>query len=132
MRGRGSARGTFRGEIAVALLLLALAMRVLVPAGWMPSVDGRAITLCTGTGAVEAWVADDGTIHKKAPGETGKGAEPCVFAGLGAALLTPDPPVAPPTLFAAPVAAVLAVPAVAIGRGLAAPPPPPTGPPAIR
>ncbi|SNS52576.1 hypothetical protein SAMN06295912_10892 [Sphingomonas laterariae] len=130
MRGMASAQAAGgRGGFAVMLVALALLMRLLVPAGWMPATDGRAITLCTGMGAVEMWVAADGTIHEKAPVQPGKTTENCVFAALGVAILAPDTGtvVAPPAIAAAPAVALLA--AVAIGRGLAAPPPPPTGPP---
>ncbi|WP_380873677.1 hypothetical protein ACFB49_43080 [Sphingomonas sp. DBB INV C78] len=131
MRGMASSTATRgKGGIAVMLVALALMMRLLVPAGWMPATDGRAVTLCTGMGAVEMWIADDGTLHEKAPVQPGKTTESCVFAALGAALVAPDlaPVLAPPTMAVAPIMGAAF--AVSVGRGLAAPPPPPTGPPA--
>lgn len=130
MQGAHSIWGQRRGACALGLMALALMLRMLVPVGWMPATDGRSITLCTGMGAVQAWIAADGTVHEKAPQPAGKAEQPCVFAGLGAAIVLPDlagpiAPVATPLAFAPPITAV-----VAIGRGLAAPPPPPTGPPA--
>lgn len=119
------------GGLALTLLALALVMRLLVPAGWMPSADGRSITLCTSMGAVQAWVSTDGTVHEKAPGrDADKASQPCIFAALGVAILAPDPVAGLAAIEAAPALLVAWAMAIAIGRGLAAPPPPPTGPPA--
>lgn len=116
----------------MALLALALAMRVLVPAGWMPAAgQGLAITLCSGEGAVTAWVDADGKIHKHDPAQGSMADHPCAFAGMGAPMLGGDLP-APPAMLPAPrdeIARIAQAPA-AIGQGLAAPPPPATGPPA--
>lgn len=114
---------------ALPLLLLALALRMLVPAGWMPAADGRGIELCTGMGVVKAWVDADGRIHRDAPAPE-KPDQPCTFAGLSAPLLAGAGPVQ--------LAAIPAMAAhlgerpllVRVGQGLAAPPPPATGPPA--
>jgi hypothetical protein len=131
MSGASFDRGQGRGRIALALVVAALFMRLLVPAGWMPAAErGLAITLCTGTGAQQAWVDGQGQIHKGKPGE-GQADHPCVFSGF-AALLDLSASIDLP---AGPLAFVAALPAltatvVAIGHGLAAPPPPSTGPPA--
>ena len=113
----------------LVLIGLALAVRVLVPSGWMPDqARGFAITLCTGAGAEAAWVDADGNIHKKAPATAPD--HPCAFAGMAAPMLGGDAAVA----IVAPASVELAAPVrplVAIGQGLAAPPPPSTGPPAI-
>lgn len=119
---------------ALLLVACALLLRVAIPGGWMPAkgADGLVrITLCTGMGAVEAWVDGEGRIHDGAPHkkQEPKTDQPCAFAGLIAPAIDADP--LPPPL--APVARgatiVFADHAVAIGHGLAAPPPPPTGPP---
>ncbi|MEI9851811.1 MAG: DUF2946 family protein [Sphingomonas sp.] len=118
--------------IALALLALALAVRVLVPAGWMPMQgQGFAITLCTGAGAVEAWVDADGELGKRPAAPDTERGRHCAFAGLGGPLLGDAPDAALAIPFA-PEAAAAKPPALtaAIGRGLAAPPPPATGPPA--
>jgi hypothetical protein len=118
----------------IAFVVLALAMRMVVPAGWMPSfADGRAtIMLCTGAGMVEAWVDADGKIHKESPAKKGAGDQPCAFAGLNAAADTPALDVASlPLPFAPQTPRNNAATAVAIGLGLAAPPPPATAPPAL-
>jgi len=118
-----------RAAIASTLLILALFLRVLVPAGWMPAAGGSyAITLCTGAGMAKAWVDGEGRVHKE---ERTKGGidHPCAFAGFGS--IADLPPLLEPVfhLFAAAIPVLMPVLAVAIGRGLAAPPPPATGPP---
>lgn len=119
-----------------AFVLLALAMRMVVPAGWMPSmVAGKAtITLCTGTGTgmVEAWVDAEGKIHKESPAKKSAGDQPCAFAGLNAAVDAPALDFASlPLPFAPQMPQSNAATSVAIGLGLAAPPPPATAPPAL-
>ncbi len=118
----------------LAFIILSLAIRMVVPAGWMPSLaDGRAtITLCTSAGMVEAWVDADGKIHKESPAKKGAGDRPCAFAGLNAAADTPALDVASlPLPFAPQRLYNNKATAVAIGLGLAAPPPPATAPPAL-
>jgi hypothetical protein len=122
--------GTLRGKVALGLLTLALLMRLIVPAGWMPTAgNGYAITLCTGAGTVSAWIDADGKLHKGEPADTASD-HSCAFAGFAGALDLPATgalalPILPAT------AILVARPfAVDIGRGLAAPPPPQTGPPA--
>lgn len=114
------------------LLAVALLVRLVIPAGWMPVAgNGYAITLCTGAGIVSAWVDADGVVHKDGKAPAQKPDHPCTFAGLSADLLAGGTSsflghfVAFSSLIAA-----KAFETVAIGRGLAAPPPPPTGPPA--
>lgn len=123
--------GWMRGRIALALVALALLLRVIVPAGFMPAAgQGFAITLCTGMGAVAAWVDGEGHVHKGKPASGKDVHQPCAFAGAGLAAHLPD--------MAGDVAVAMSARparlpglllAVAIGRGLAAPPPPSTGPP---
>lgn len=142
---------TFRPDLTsralLALLLVAaIALRALVPTGWMPVIDGEGLRLelCGGwqsatptpptamaahhgAGAHQMPAApaghyEPGGKHEKA------GDQPCAFAAAALAWLDADGPheipktlatIAPPTFPAA----------VGIGRGLAAPPPPSTGPP---
>jgi hypothetical protein len=118
----------------LALAIFVLAVRMIVPAGWMPSfAQGRAtIMLCTGAGMVEAWVDADGKIHKQSPAKKGAGDQPCAFAGLNAAADAPALDVALlPLPFAPQMQQNNAATAVAVGLGLAAPPPPATAPPAL-
>ncbi len=116
----------------LSLALMLLVVRALVPAGWMPAQQrGQWITICSGAGVSMAWVGADGKIDKHhAPAKTEKSGH-CAFAGLGiTADLSVQRAEIPAPVFSAPL--VLAtITAVAIGRGLAAPPPPKTGPPAL-
>lgn len=120
-------RASIGNRVALALIGLALALRVLVPAGWMPSERGGfAITMCSGSAMESAWIDADGKLHKQAPSS---GGEHCAFAGLGAPMLASDIP-APATLAPrANEAPALSQALASVGRGLAAPPPPATGPP---
>ena len=118
----------------IAFVTLALAVRMVIPTGWMPSfVDSKmTITICTGAGMVEAWVDTDGKIHKESPAKNGAGDQPCAFAGLGGAADAPEfetASLAPP--FAPQLIHNNRATAVAVGLGLAAPPPPATAPPAL-
>lgn len=128
--GRIGTKGAHH-KIALGLLAIALFVRLLVPAGWMPAAgQGYAIMLCTDMGAAIAWVDEDGNVRKDAPAPSGTPDHHCTFAGFSAALTAPDWPgsaialadLANPTTKAAFDTAT-------IGHGLAAPPPPPTGPP---
>ena len=116
---------------AILLVALALALRVLVPAGWMPATgQGFALTLCTGTGPATAWVDGRGEVHRGSPSAPREADHPCAFAGIATPALLPA---LLPLALALPVPAAPAWVPVArvatIGHGLAAPPPPPTGPP---
>ena len=124
------------------LILLCVALRGFIPAGWMPSFDqsGMSLIPCSGVAAPQPKPNahsghDMHAMHHgdAAPKHDGKSkhdmaGQPCAFAAsavdlsradFSAALkpLVPDEPVLLPLL------------AVQIGRGLAAPPPPQTGPP---
>ncbi|HYZ48676.1 MAG TPA: DUF2946 family protein [Sphingomonas sp.] len=123
---------------SVALLLaFALLVKLLVPVGWMPAFDGRGVhlELCGSYGppppamaeamadAAHRMSGDEHKHHGKASAD-----QPCAYAGLAFAMAEPVLPAlaAPAIVTAAPLAFAAAV---AIGRGLAAPPPPATGPP---
>lgn len=73
--------------IAVAIVALALAMKLLVPAGFMPTVsNGRiVVSICSGTGPMTMVVAMPGMAHH-APADTPRHDEgasaPCAYAGL--------------------------------------------------
>lgn len=118
--------------LALWIFTCALLLRILIPAGWMPDtgIDGRVrITLCTSTGLVEAYVDRDGTLLDKSSKSEPRTDQPCSFAALGIAVDPPMPaaiaiPLLVPTHFG-----VMRPSAVAVGRGLAAPPPPAIGPP---
>lgn len=133
LAGRNAGVGT-----AIVLSALALLLRILVPAGFMPSTSshangGYAITLCSDMSGMTAWVDQDGKLHKgeKPTSDQSSKHQPCVFSGFATALTLPG--VAVPTILAplAPAAIFASfLDHSAIGQGLAAPPPPQTGPPA--
>lgn len=141
--GRGTARTMVQRlgidrrstRLVVALVFAcALLLRLAVPEGWMPvqNAAGWQLTMCDGmaTDAMPAMAMDHG---HKAPDSDHRKSDMgvCPFAGLGMAMAAPFvPPMLAPAPFLA-VAAPLLPGVVAIGRGLAAPPPPPTGPPSI-
>jgi hypothetical protein len=65
------------------LALAAIAMRAVVPVGWMPgtSADGTPIVLCTAQGLVEIILGDDGEpIGSDAPQDVTHHDTPCVFS----------------------------------------------------
>lgn len=119
-----------------AFALLAMAVRALVPAGYMLSAEsGRfvTVTLCSGLSTTQAVIdretgavqGEGGHQDNSADGEHA----PCVFA-QAAPMAAPE--IAPSILIAATLveAPRAAQTLIAPGRGLAAPPPFQTGPPA--
>lgn len=120
-------------NIAAACVLLALAMRVIIPTGFMPSAErGFALTICTGTDTQTVWMDKSGKLHNEDPSK-GKSVEhqPCAFAGAAMASHLPSIDV---HVAMAPVAVAIPVHSkreVSVGAGLAAPPPPAIGPPSF-
>ena len=142
LRGLRHHRSGF-AQALTALALLAMAVRALVPAGYMfaPTQDHRfiAVTLCSGHGLAEVVmdlttgaVVDLGSTNRDdAPSEKSPNADaPCVFA-VAAALSAPEQPASLPVVFRLPSFELSLTSAVAPGRGLAAPPPWSTGPPIL-
>jgi hypothetical protein len=121
-----------RTRFVAALFALVLLARLLVPAGWMPSAqDGRWISICSGSGEAMVWIDADGTAHADKDGGDQHKDGSCVFSAASLAFSLPAAPFVVAALPAYVAAPVLALPSVAIGRGLAAPPPPKTGPPVL-
>jgi hypothetical protein len=136
----------YRG-LAVVLLVCALAMRMLVPSGFMiaPGAHGATLVLCPGQGAMPMALPHDmGGMAMSGhdmgkPGDKHQGDKhqdkgdnlPCAFSPVGAAadLVSVAHPAAPiaPADFAPAVFGITTQP----GLGLAAPPPPKTGPPTL-
>lgn len=119
-------------DLCVALALLAVGLRILIPVGFMPGQaahgQGLALVLCTGEGPLPFNAADD---KGGAPGKASHDGA-CVFAAQGAA--GPEPSIEPVIA----VAYADGEPLVqrpqtdlAPGRGLAAPPLPARGPPIL-
>jgi hypothetical protein len=117
--------------MAFLLAILALALQVVVPPGYMVGgggADGPArIVICTGHGPVDAAFDLGGP---KAPARGKHGEASCVFAGHAApnTLAPPGPAIAAVWPRRAPLVVTLAD-QVCVGRGLAAPPPPARAPP---
>jgi hypothetical protein len=122
-----------KNRIALFVILCALAVRMTIPAGWMPSAERSfAVTVCAGVNMSTVWVDTKGKIHKTDPAKhKATGHEPCAFAGMAMAA---DTPTSIAELSLSPgfddIAAISPIPA-SIGKGLAAPPPPSTGPPVL-
>jgi len=127
-----------RYRLFMAIFACALALRLAVPAGWMPvaQADGSVrLALCPGAAPIEresTTHAAHGHGHEQAPAshdhDRGDHAPPCAFSGLAFAAAVPELAPAPrllPIITPPPAQHAL----VSIGRGLAAPPPPQTGPP---
>lgn len=119
---------------AMAMVVLALMARMLVPQGWMPSrAPGQVISICTGVdGMTKAILGKDGTL-KELPegGEHETSENPCAFAGIAMGGALPDMAAARARLNAVSRELPAQTYSVSIGRGLAAPPPPATGPPVL-
>ena len=132
MPGCGIRRGSDRRAAALGLLFLALAARLLIPAGWMPAGDSRlGLIPCIGTGVLEARSSHHGNGHSGSPSPASSPDHPCAFAGVGTPMIAPhDVLITLPSLRPFEAKVFAAISEVAIGRGLAAPPPPSTGPPA--
>jgi hypothetical protein len=131
---------TLPKSFALALVACALMLRMIVPAGWMPASNahGFGITICTGMGPMEmpaigmTQMSAMPEMHGTPDADEHQGSDhSCVFADLGLAITAPPAlNVALPSIVRA-AALVAILPAVSIGRGLAAPPPPATGPPLL-
>ena len=119
--------GSGSRALLCAIVALALAIRVLVPQGWMPDGTGG-VMMCSGSAPVVMVPATHGG-HEMPPGHGQD--HPCPFAALGLAAAPPAgvAPLLPPAAVAA--AGELVAHSIAVGHGLAAPPPPATGPPAF-
>ena len=130
-RARVSLASSPLRNFAAIFILMALAMRVIIPSGYMPSSErGFALTICAGMDTQTVWMDKSGKLHKEDPSK-GKSVEhqPCAFAG---AAITADFHATALRIDMAPVALAIPVFAkreVSVGAGLAAPPPPAIGPP---
>lgn len=122
--------------VAGAILALALAMKLVVPAGFMPTVaDGRMVVrMCSGTGPMTMVMTIPGLDHSQPDreGHHDRHEQPCAFSGLSA----PSLAAADPVLLALAILFVLAMGVRALAAPItAATPylrPPLRGPPAFR
>jgi hypothetical protein len=126
---RDSKAGKSLFAIAV---LLALSLRILIPTGFMPTINsqGLVVELCSGMSGKTVTI----DIGKKLPGEKQQHTadSPCVFAaGLGQGLLaSAELPTILPFVYGLTIFVGTAIADLTISR-LAAPPPPSQGPPAL-
>ena len=129
-------RSGWRG-VQLALVALALMVRLAVPAGFMVGAPkagaGFPLVLCTSQGMVVIAGKDAlGQTHApdKAPENTSDHDHPCAFGGHGAAAAPAVALIAVPVEFARHrIISAAPTPSLAPGRGLAAPPLPARGPP---
>ncbi|WP_414900831.1 hypothetical protein ACMT1E_13325 [Sphingomonas flavalba] len=106
MKTNGQSAGGSRGLLA-ALFVLALALRMVVPAGFMPqaaATPGIVVSICDGTDRGRTTLltlplADAGDRQDPSSAQPG----PCAFAALSAPALTGAPPPAPTAPAPAPV-----------------------------
>ncbi|MFL9839501.1 hypothetical protein ABS767_00875 [Sphingomonas sp. ST-64] len=93
-------------RIAAALVLLALAVKLAVPAGFMPvAQSGKILVMvCTGMGQQQMEIDVPG-MPAKEDGATRTAGQPCAFAGLAMPML----PGADPLLLAAALVFILAL-----------------------
>ena len=121
-----------RHSLALLLIAAALALRALVPAGWMPAAHdgGIRIALCSEGGETFVVLGRDGRLHKDQPAPV-QPRDPCPFglsahaaADLPAIVALPLPPAA---------AAAMVLPALHAARLVAwrALRPPARGPPSF-
>ena len=130
-RNTRASEGLLR-DVWLAMAVLAIGLRILVPVGFMPGerADGQGfgLTICTAEGLVTAATGDD---HGKAPAKEGHDGA-CVFAAH--AVSTAEMAsiiVAKPVFVAAVSPSLPGQTDLAPGRGLAAPPLPARGPPIL-
>ena len=85
--------------IGLAVLLLAILLRIAVPSGWMPAGDGRHIMPCPGMAMpmpMAAHRAPSG--HHDAPDPAKSHGDTCAFAAFAVPLLAPGDPWTAPVL----------------------------------
>ena len=119
-------------SLAAAVILFALALRILIPTGFMPSygAEGLVLRLCSGSGVETVVVVPGKTTPDEPQKAVADGA--CLFAtGLGHALLAPGDMVDAALLLPRLTLVFSAAIADLTVHRLAAPPPPSQGPPAL-
>lgn len=119
------------------LCVVALALRLLMPAGWMPVAGPHGITLALCNAQSDPLAAQQARAllaeaFPDAPDDEHDADDmPCAFAAVAHAAIAPFESA---TALIQPIPTTLpfiAILDISPGRGLAAPPPPPTGPPLL-
>lgn len=124
---------------SLALALVALTIRLLVPVGYMigPTAKGGdlPIVLCTSQGVEIVLLDQDAGRSDSASGSQDDHTDPqptghpCAFAGAATGIAVERPPIVESADWSPPRRPPASIPDALPGRGLAAPPPPQTGPP---
>lgn len=102
------------------MIAFALAMKLLVPAGFMPIESGGQIVIgmCSGTGPIKMAMTIPGLKHGQSDddGHHGKAEQPCAFSSLSAPSLAAADPIvlAAAILFATAIIRHLASPSVVV------------------
>ncbi|WP_323133420.1 DUF2946 family protein [Sphingobium soli] len=82
---------------ACAVVAFALMMKIVMPAGFMPTVSNGQIvvSICSGTGPMTMVMTIPGLEHGKSEGDghQGKAEQPCAFSGLSAPSLAAADPI---------------------------------------
>jgi hypothetical protein len=124
-------------HVCLSLATLAIALKVLVPAGFMAAAAPAdalpfALVICSGHGPLTVAPGEALTSHQKSPSGKTTHDSPCAFAGHGAGAPAPNLIDTVTVEFVAYRAAQNApLVDLAPGRGLAAPPLPARGPPIL-
>jgi len=120
-------------RLTIGLIMAVLAMKMLIPIGFMPTIAGGMleVQLCTGQGTQTILMEIPGSGGDHSHGDHNKIDVPCAFSGLSAPVLSATDPI----LLAIAIAFVIAVafrvaPAQISLRGIYLRPPP-QGPPAF-
>lgn len=122
--------------VAIALAILAIAVRVMIPQGFMSATPGQAtaspVVLCSADGLRTAYLDADGDLVGAPDGDKTPASDDhdCVFALAGGVLGPAIGAQLGGRLVVLPTATGRVLVAQTPGRGLSAPPPPQTGPPA--
>lgn len=108
---------------------LALAVRLLVPAGFMPvsTAEGVVVTLCSAAGSHDVRLDLGGKVP---PAEHGAAGD-CIFAATAAPLLGSALALPLPIRIVLPTQLLATALGLDLPSRMAAPPPPPIGPPAL-
>jgi hypothetical protein len=123
-------RLTLSRSVLPALLFLALALRALVPAGFMAGTAADGVPALLPCPGVEVAARATAMHHPGMPAQHAPhGQSPCPFAAFAAPALPPEPLHAVLPSAAAKPPPAPAVLAISAHPPLAAPPPPATGPP---
>ena len=142
--GRSSIHRSAWTSWALAVTVLAMAMSVVIPSGYMVARSGAAhglpqMVICTGRGAMAVAVDAEGHLVKTSLKPASKPSHqdkdrpdhPCAFSGSAAAAQTANFALPPEPVRFSQYAPLPLASAQRPGLGLAAPPPWTTGPPSI-